>query len=201
MKTSETAPLTSNVERSEEKASENEFDKLRDKPSASNALAKSKQHGGESSPSSSNVISIGTHKGFYVAPKKQSTENDISNSKKKEPENKESSKKRFSFKLAGSLRRSLDDQPNFEPKDTNRREITIPFLQLGRLVPYADRKTIGLDNVPNFSVILQNKRRHSSHGSNSNDSNEKDEDTLVPLNKAPESGNATSKFRFSIFAV
>merc|ERR1712050_375449 len=156
----------------------NEFEKLRDKPSTSNAVAKSKQHGGGSSPSSSNVISLGTHKGFYVAPKKQTAGNDVSNSKKKESENKESNKKRFSFKLAGSLRRSSDDQPKFEPKDTNRREITVPFLQLGRLVPYADRKTIGLENVPNFSEIMQKKKRHSSNG---NETSEKAEDTLMPL--------------------
>ena len=38
----------------------------------------------------------------------------------------------------------------------------IPFLQLGRLVPYEKRKNISLDDVPTFSDVLEKRKRHSS---------------------------------------
>jgi hypothetical protein len=60
----------------------------------------------------------------------------------------------------------------------------VPFLQLGRLVPYSDRKNMLSDKVPALSVILQKKRRHSSDRSD----NLRDDSSackLMPLNKAP----------------
>ena len=93
-----------------------------------------------------------------------------------------SNERRFSFKLGGSLRKPLDpEQSEIEPRDINGKRKTIPFLQLGRLVPYEDRNSIRLDHVPSFSTILQKKRRHSSD----KEPGEMDENILKPLNKAP----------------
>ena len=102
----------------------------------------------------------------------------------------EQPKKRFSFKLGGSLRQPSTQQQSSqcEPSDKNgqdkQKETTIPFLQLGSLVPYSDRKSMLASKVPTLSVILQKKRRHSSDRSDKlRDENFACE--LTPLNKAP----------------
>jgi hypothetical protein len=93
--------------------------------------------------------------------------------------------------LGGSLRQPSTQQQTSqcEPRDKNgqdenKKEKIIPFLQLGRLVPYSDRKTMLSDKVPALSVILQKKRRHSSDRSDNLRSDDKF-DELMPLNKAP----------------
>ena len=64
----------------------------------------------------------------------------------------------------------------------------MPFLQLGSLIPYSDRKNMMAEKVPALSVILQKKRRHSSDRSdNLRDDNF---DELMPLNKAPKIDSA-----------
>ena len=93
--------------------------------------------------------------------------------------------------LGGSLRQPSTQQQfsQCEPRDKNgqdenKKERIIPFLQLGRLVPYSDRKNMLSDKVPALSVILQKKRRHSSDRSD----NLRDDSfacELMPLNKAP----------------
>ena len=92
--------------------------------------------------------------------------------------------------LGGSLRQpSTQQQPSqCEPSNKNgedkQKEKIIPFLQLGSLIPYSDRKSMYVDKVPTLSVILQKKRRHSSDRSdNLRDDNFVCE--LMPLNKAP----------------
>ena len=92
--------------------------------------------------------------------------------------------------LGGSLRQPSTQQlsSQCEPRDKNgqdenKKERITPFLQLGSLIPYSDRKNMLAEKVPALSVILQKKRRHSSDRSdNLRDDNF---DELIPLSKAP----------------
>lgn len=68
----------------------------------------------------------------------------------------------FSFKLLGSLRSEGKGHENEPNLGNGRVEKTIPFVKLGRLVPYNERKMLSAEIVPSFTDILDRKRRRSS---------------------------------------
>ena len=70
---------------------------------------------------------------------------------------------RFMFRI-GSLKKSASRQTLPPPPPPDNRRIA-QFIQLGSMIPYAERQRISAKSYPSFDEILERKRRHSSSSS------------------------------------
>ena len=70
---------------------------------------------------------------------------------------------RFMFRI-GSLKKSASRPTLPPPPPADNRRIA-QFIQLGSMIPYAERQRISAKSYPSFDEILERKRRHSSSSS------------------------------------
>ena len=70
---------------------------------------------------------------------------------------------RFMFRI-GSLKKSASRPTLPPPPPPDNRRIA-QFIQLGSMIPYAERQRISAKSYPSFDEILERKRRHSSSSS------------------------------------
>ena len=70
---------------------------------------------------------------------------------------------RFMFRI-GSLKKSASRPTLLPPPPPDNRRIA-QFIQLGSMIPYAERQRISAKSYPSFDEILERKRRHSSSSS------------------------------------
>ena len=70
---------------------------------------------------------------------------------------------RFMFRI-GSLKKSASRTTLPPPPPPDNRRIA-QFIQLGSMIPYAERQRISAKSYPSFDEILERKRRHSSSSS------------------------------------